>query len=374
MRKYLMVAVAIAALLGGVIAIGVARAGEDDRTGRQGAFEQVNLVSNRSDVGAKLVDPRVLNPWGLAAAPNGPLWAANNGASVSTLYTLQPGDVPSLVNLEVKFAAQGKPVQFAPTGLVWNPSSVDFKFQGDKKTDVFAVFIFAGEDGQIAAWNPSANTDRSIANIVATTPNAVYKGLAFATSKEEGNLIYATNFRAGTVDVFDTNFKPVTKIRLVDRNIPAGFAPFGIATIEHELFVSFAKQDKEKKDDVAGAGFGFVDVFTPEGQLVRRLISRGPLNSPWGIVRAPQGFGVFGGALLVGNFGNGVINAFDVHGGFLGTLRNRRGQPIVISGLWALMFGTFRGAGAEDLYFSAGINNEKGGLIGEIGVAHGPRD
>lgn len=374
MRKHVEIMAVMAALLGVVIVVGVARAGEDDRAERQSAFEQVNLVSNRADVGAKLVDHNVRNAWGLAAAPNGALWAASNATSVSTLYTLQPGDVPNLVNLVVKFAAQGKPVQLAPTGLVWNPSPNDFKFQGDKKTDVFAVFIFAGEDGQIAAWNPNANADRSIANIVATTPNAVYKGLAFATAQEGGNLIYATNFRAGTVDVFDTNFKPVTKIRFVDRNIPAGYAPFGITTIEHELFVSFAKQDKAKRGDVAGAGFGFVDVFTPDGVLVRRLISRGPLNSPWGMVRAPIGFGTFGGALLVSNFGNGQINAFDVRGNFLGTLRNRRGQPIVIGGLWALMFDTFQGAGTEDLYFSAGPNNEKDGLIGEIQVASGHRD
>jgi len=371
MRKNLVITAAMAALVGGAIVVGVARAGEDDRADRQTAFEQVNLVSNRSDVGAKLVDHNVRNPWGLAAAPNGALWVANNATNVSTLYTLQRGDVPNAVNLVVKLAAHDKPAQFAPTGLVWNPSPNDFKFQGDKKTDVFAVFIFASEDGRIVAWNPNANADRTIANTVVTTPNAVYKGLAFATAQEGGNLLYATNFRAGTVDVFDTNFKPVTKIRLVDRNIPSGYAPFGITTIEHELFVSFAKQDKDKEDDVPGAGFGFVDVFTPDGELVRRLISRGPLNAPWGMVRAPLGFGPFGGALLVGNFGNGRINAFDNRGNFLGTLRNKRNQPITINGLWALMFDTFQGAGTEDLYFSAGINDEKDGLIGEIAVASG---
>ena len=371
MRKHLVITAAVAALIGGAIVVGVARAGDDDRSGdRRAAYEQTNLVSNRSDVRAKVVDPNVRNPWGLAAAPNGALWVAANGTSASTLYTLH-NDVPSIVNLVVKLAVQDKPTQWAPTGIVWNPSPGDFKFQGDKKMDVNAVFIFASEDGRIVAWNPNANADRSIANTVVTTPNAVYKGLAFATAEDGGNLIYATNFHAGTVDVFDTNFKPVTKIRLVDRDIPSGYAPFGIATIEHVLFVSFAKQDKDKKDDVAGPGFGFVDVFTPGGELVRRLVSRGPLNAPWGMVRAPLGFGKFGGALLVGNFGDGKINAFDNRGSFLGALRDRKGQPIAINGLWALMFDTFQGAGTEDLYFSAGINDEKDGLIGEIAVASG---
>jgi len=368
MRKYVAIAAAIAASSGAAIVVGVARAGEEDRAERQSVYEQTNLVSNRSDVGAKVVDPNVRNPWGLGAAPNGALWVAANGTNVSTLYTLQ-NDVPSIVNLVVRLAAQDKPAQFAPTGIVWNPSPGDFKFQGDKKTDVNAVFIFASEDGRIVAWNPNANADRSIANTVATTPGAVYKGLAFGTSQDGGNLIYATNFHAGTVDVFDTNFKPVTKIRLVDRDIPSGYAPFGIATIEHELFVSFAKQDKDRKDDVAGAGFGFVDVFTPTGELIRRLASRGPLNSPWGMVRAPLGFGKFGGALLIGNFGDGRINAFDNRGSFLGALRDKKGHPIVIGGLWALMFDTFQGAGTEDLYFSAGINGERDGLIGEIEAA-----
>jgi uncharacterized protein (TIGR03118 family) len=370
MRKHLAITAAVAALGGAAVVAGVALAGDDDRGDRQSVYEQTNLVSNRSDVGAKIIDPNVRNPWGLAAAPNGALWVSANGTSASTLYTLKD-DVPSIVNLVVRLAAQDKPTQFAPTGIVWNPSPGDFKFQGDKKTDVNAVFIFASEDGRIVAWNPGANADRSIANTVVTTPGAVYKGLAFATAEDGGNLIFATNFHAGTVDVFDTSFKPVTQIRLVDRDIPAGFAPFGIATIEHELFVSFAKQDKDKKDDVAGAGLGFVDVFTPNGELIRRLVSRGVLNAPWGMVHAPLGFGKFGGALLIGNFGDGRINAFDNHGNFLGALRNRKGQPIAINGLWALMFDTFQGAGTEDLYFSAGINDEKDGLIGEIAVASG---
>lgn len=372
MKKHVAITAVVgtAALLGGaIIIVGIARTGDDDRGGdRQGAYQQTNLVSNRSDLRAEVTDRNVQNPWGMAAAPDGPLWVANNGSSTATLYTLHD-DVPSIVNRVVKLAPHDKPAEWKPTGIVWNPASHQFKFQGDNKTDVAAVFIFASEDGRIVAWNPNANSDSSIANTVVTTPNAIYKGLAFATAEDGGNMIFATNFHAGTVDVFDANFQPVTKVRFVDREIPSGYAPFGIATIEHELFVSFAKQDKDREDDVAGPGFGFVDVFTPGGELVRRLVQRGPLNAPWGMVRAPLGFGRFGGAFLIGNFGDGKINAFDNRGKFLGTLRTANGQPIVIRGLWALMFDTFQGAGTEDLYFSAGINDEKDGLVGEIAAA-----
>jgi uncharacterized protein (TIGR03118 family) len=371
MRKHLVITAAAgaAALLGGVIVIGVARAGDDDHgTDRQSAFLQTNLVSNLSSVGAKVTDPNVQNPWGLASAPGGALWVANNGAAVSTVYTLK-NDVPQIQSLVV--APLDNPTTWAPTGLVWNPNPNQFTFQGTKQK-VGAVFIFASEDGRIVAWNPNANGDDTIANTVVSTPNAVYKGLALATNAD-GNFIFATNFHAGTVEAFDINFVPATKFRFIDRNIPAGFAPFGIANINSELFVSFAKQDADKHDDVAGPGNGFVDVFTTSGELVRRLVVRGVLNSPWGMTRAPLGFGKFGGAILVGNFGDGRINAFDNSGNFLGTLRGQNGQPIVINSLWSLMFGTFTGADPEDLYFSAGINNEQNGLIGELSLATGQK-
>lgn len=369
MRKHLVISAAVAAALGGAIVAGVARAGDDDRAAQQNAYQVTNLVSNRTDLRADITDPRVKNPWGMASALGGPLWVANNNGQVATVYTLQ-NNVPMIQNLAVTLAPQDNPSAWAPTGLVNNPNPNQFTFQGNKKVTVGAVFIFASEDGRIVAWNPNANTDNTIANTVVTTRNAVYKGLALATNAE-GNFIFATNFHAGTVDVFDTSFKLVTRFKFIDRGIPSNYAPFGIANIDGELFVSFAQQDAAKHDDVAGAGHGFVDVFTTKGELVRRLVSRGPLNSPWGMTRAPLGFGKFGGALLIGDFGDGRINAFDNNGNFLGTLRGRTGQPIVISGLWTLMFGQFTGAEPEDLYFSAGINDEKDGLIGEISVATG---
>jgi uncharacterized protein (TIGR03118 family) len=361
------VAVGAVALVGGVIVLGVCHVGDGDLSNdRQNAFVQTNLVSNRSDVRAKLTDPNVKNPWGMASLLDGPLWVADNGGNVATVYILQ-NDVPQLQGAPVKLAAQDNPTTWAPTGLVANPNPNKFKFEGDKQTKVGAVFVFASEDGRLVAWNPNANSDSGIANTVVTTPNAIYKGLALGTNSE-GAFLFATNFRAGTVEAFDTNFTPVSKHRFVDRNIPAGYAPFGIANIDGELFVSFAKQDADKEDDVAGPGNGFVDVFTTRGELVRRLVQRGVLNAPWGMTRAPLGFGKFGGAILVGNFGDGQINAFDNRGSFLGTLRRPNGQPIVINGLWALMFGAFTGADPEDLYFTAGINDEKDGLIGELSL------
>jgi uncharacterized protein (TIGR03118 family) len=355
-----------AALIGGALLASVALGDDDYSAGRQSAFLQTNLVSNLSTVGAAVVDPHVENPWGMASGLGGPLWVANNGAAASTVYTLQ-NEVPMIQPLVVTLAATDNPTAWAPTGLVFNPNSASqFMFKGDKAT-AGAVFIFASEDGRIAAWNPAANGTNNIATTVVTTPNAVYKGLALATNAN-GNFLFATNFHAGTVEAFGTDFKPATQFKFVDRSIPSGFAPFGIQNINGELFVTFAKQDADKHDDVAGPGNGFVDVFTTEGVLVRRLVSRGVLNSPWGIARAPIGFGQFGGAILVGDFGDGKINAFDNNGSFLGTLRGRNNQPIVINGLWTVMFGQFQGASPEDLYFSAGINAEQNGLIGELSL------
>ena len=369
MRKQLgiLAAASAAALIGGAFLVGVARAGDDELgADQQNAFVQTNLVSNGSAVRAKVTDPRVVNSWGMASVLGGPLWVANNGGAVATLYTLQ-NDVPQIQGLAVKPA---NPNTWAPTGLVNNPNANQFMFQGDKHTKVSAVFMFASEDGRIVAWNPNANTDGTLANTVVTTRNAIYKGLAIGTNPD-GSFIFATNFHAGTVEAFDTSFQPAPKLRLVDRNIPTGFAPFGIANVGGELFVSFAKQDAKKQDDVAGAGNGFVDVFTTRGELVRRLVMRGALNSPWGMARAPLGFGKFGGAILIGNFGDGRINAFDDNGRFLGALRGRNGQPIVIEGLWSLLFGSFTGADPEDLYFTAGPNDESDGLIGELSLATG---
>ena len=197
---------------------------------------------------------------------------------------------------------------------------------------------------------------------------AVYKGLALGNNGT-GNFLYATNFNAGTIDVFDGNFAPAALSgNFTDPNLPAGFAPFGIQNIGGILVVTYAEQDASKHDDVPGAGNGYVDEFDMNGNLLKRLVSGGVLNSPWGVAMAPAGFGDLSGDLLVGNFGDGRINAFDPStGAFLDTLNDGLGAPIVVQGLWGLLFGNGGNGGAQnELFFSAGINDEADGLFGKF--------
>jgi uncharacterized protein (TIGR03118 family) len=199
----------------------------------------------------------------------------------------------------------------------------------------------------------------------------VYKGLAYATTAH-GNFIYATNFNSGQVEAYSTSFALTTLDgSFTDPGLPAGYAPFGISNIDGDLFVTYAKQDAAKHDPVRGDGLGFVDVFSTSGKFIRRFASRGVLNAPWGVVRAPLGFGRFGGEILIGNFGNtgrfaGRINAFGNRGDLVGELRTPTGRAISIDGLWALSFGTFNGSDGDTLYFTAGPNDEADGMFGKL--------
>jgi len=237
-----------------------------------------------------------------------------------------------------------------------------------------ASFIFDTENGTISAWAGGLTPADQAVLAVNNSPGAVYKGLVFGTNAK-GVFLFAANFRGGTIDVFgpapagsaDGHYVPVTSIGgFTDPKIPAGFAPFGIQNIDGDLFVSYAKQDSEKKDDVAGRGHGFVDVFDTNGNLLRRFASRGSLNSPWGMARASFGFGRFSGDVLIGNFGDGKINAFDSDGNFLGVLKDAKGKPIKIDGLWTLTLGGGRNSSSDTLYFTAGPNDESDGLFGTI--------
>ena len=199
--------------------------------------------------------------------------------------------------------------------------------------------------------------------------NAVYKGLAIAVASDGHTYLYAANFRSGRVEAYDDTFTPVELPGglFVDTRIPAGYAPFNVQELAGQLYVSYAKQDATLQDDVAGRGNGFVDVFTNDGALVKRLVTRGQLNSPWGLALAPASFGRFGGALLVGNFGDGRINAYNPNTGtHLGQLRGSQGKPIDIDGLWGLMFGNGNAAKTGELVFSAGPDGESHGLLGKI--------
>jgi uncharacterized protein (TIGR03118 family) len=257
-----------------------------------------------------------------------------------------------------------------PDGTAFNPTPDGFAVS-ENGVSASARFLFATEDGTIAGWNPTVDpthaviaVDRSTVTDQAGDHGAVYKGLALV-STPAGKFLYATNFRFGTIEVFDSNFHLVNSF--TDPTVPAGFAPFGIHNIGGNLYVTFAKQDAAKHDDDAGPGNGFVDVFSPNGDLLQRLASQGRLNSPWAVTLAAPTFGVFGGDILVGNFGDGRINAYDpTTGQFLGQLRNH-GGPITISGLWGLRFpaGSLN-VTPNALYFTAGPNDEADGLLGDI--------
>ena len=327
-------------------------------------YEQTNLVSDLDNV-AKIKDSNLVNAWGLARSGSSPWWVADNGTGVSTLYNGAgqpfPPATPLVVTIPPPPSASGPS---APTGVVFNDGT---DFAG-------ARFIFDTEDGTIASWSGGPVAVLQVNN----SGSAIYKGLALGLNEGQ-KLLYAANFFAGTIDVFDKNFSSITFPvgAFTDPQIPAGFAPFNVQNINGMIFVAFAMQDEEKEDEIAGAGLGYVDAFDTSGKLIMRLKSGRWMNAPWGIALAPSDFGKFSGDLLVGNFGSGEIAAFDVkHGNFKGLLRGRHGQPITIDGLWALGFGNNANAGpANTLFFTAGIDDEAHGLFGTLTpISHGDHD
>ena len=327
--------------------------------GQRHAFEQRNLISDIAGV-ARIADRNLVNPWGLAAGPTTPLWVADNGTDVSTLYSgAVNGSIPRIAPLVVGIPGG------APTGVVFNPTSGFVIHNGAASAP--AAFVFNSEAGTLTAWSPRVPPS-SPAQTVATTPGAIYKGLAIASTRNLGPLLYAADFHGAKIDVFDSAFRPVTLPgAFLDRGLPAGFAPFNIQELGGRLYVTYAKQDADAEDEVAGAGLGFVDVYSTRGHLLKRLVSQGDLNAPWGLALAPKRFGGFGGELLVGNFGDGMINVYDPRSGrFQGQLMNQDGNPIQIDGLWALRFGNGTFGTPDGLLFSAGIGDEGHGLLGEI--------
>jgi uncharacterized protein (TIGR03118 family) len=318
-------------------------------------FSQTNLVSDLPGV-AKFTDPQLVNPWGIAESPGSPFWIANNGTGVSTLYNT--GGVKQGLVVTIPSATTGTS---APTGQVFNATK---SFNGD-------AFIFASEDGAITGWRPALGTTAEVL-VNGSANDSVYKGLANG-SIGSSNYLYATDFHNDDVQVVAGTGAPALTGNFVDPTIPAGFAVFGIQNIGGELYVTYAKQDASKDDEVEGAGNGYIDVFDLEGNFIKRLVSNGPLDSPWGLTLAPTDFGKVGGDLLVGNFGDGTIDAFNVNSGaFLGTLDNSNGDPIVDQGLWGLTFGNGGSGGNLDtLYFTAGIAGPEGqvedhGLFGAL--------
>ena len=326
-------------------------------------FVVQNLVSDVPGLAAQ-TDPNLINPWGIGLNPSGPFWIANNGSGTVTAYDGSGSASPAVNPIVVNIPAG------APTGQAFNGTPAFEITPGNP-----AVFLFASESGMISGWNSAVDAGNAKVVVDNSASGAVYKGLALG-SNASGPLLYAANFNAGTVDVFDGNDQPVKAAGgFLDANLPAGFAPFNIQRIGHSLYVTYAQQDGAKHDDVSGPGNGFLNVFDMDGNLLRRLASNGVLNSPWGITLAPDFFGDYSNTLLVGNFGDGSINAFDAFSGmYLGALQDANGNPIQIPGLWGLQFGNgHTGGDANTLYFAAGIANggnvEDHGLFGSIQVA-----
>src|SRR2546430_12223847 len=308
-RSFVVTLAAFAAVSAAIVSSGIvtpASAGRSAIATR--SYAQTNLVSDIPGLAAH-TDANLKNPWGTSVGPGSPIWVSDNHAGVTTLYDGAGNPQPLAVGIPAPPSAPPGAVG-APTGQAFNtfhPASPDFVITKDGRSGP-AFFLFATEDGTIAGWNPTVDlthaviaVDRSTATDSAGDVGALYKGLALVTTPA-GKMIYASNFRFGTVDVFDSHFNLVNSF--TDPTVPAGFAPFGIHNIGGKLFVTFAKQGPGKEDDAARPGNGFVDVFAPNGDLLQRLVTRGKLDSPWAVTLAPATFGSFGGGIPGGHLGH----------------------------------------------------------------------
>jgi uncharacterized protein (TIGR03118 family) len=319
----------------------------------QAGFDWKNLQSDINGV-AEMTDPNVINPWGMAVSPAGNIWVANNHTGVATVYfpdgSPAPNSTTPLVVTIPKSASNSDP-NSNPTGVVLNGTSF-FKVTKGSNT-LPAKFIFVNEDGVISGWNSTLDNTNAI-QALDNGGTAVYKGVTIGAANNH-NYLYATNFHAGKVETYDENFVLQTSgFPFVDPGIPADYAPFGIRNINGQIFVTFAKRNSTNPDDdQAGAGFGFISVFNQRGQLLRRLVSTGNLNAPWGLA-------LVNGDLWVGNFGDGHINVYNpANGHFIGTPKDDA-RPLAFDGLWDLVV---KGGG---VYFTAGIAGEADGLFGVI--------
>lgn len=320
---------------------------------------QRNLVSDERGK-AQLTDPDLVNPWGMARSGDSPVWTSDTGKGVATLYSgavngsrviAAPAGHRLVVNVP------GGPV----TGQTANNASYGFDVPGTHKP---ANFIFATLGGTIAAWNGEAGTH---AVTVASTRGASYTGLT-EVSGPRGPLVLAANFHDNRIDVYDSSFHKVNaRDMFQDRSMPRGYAPFNVQRLGNDVYVTYARQDDAKRETADGAGRGFVDRFTASGTQARRVVSGRALNSPWGVDIAPRNFGKFSNDLLVGNFGDGTIHAYDQHSGrFMGTLTDTKGHVIRIERLWTLMTGDAVAGGTNAIWFSAGPDNQRHGLLGTL--------
>jgi uncharacterized protein (TIGR03118 family) len=327
-----------------------------------GVYRQRNLVSD-GFIGAEHVDPHLINAWGVAFNPFGFVWVADADGNVSTLYDGDGNVNPLVVQIPTATASTGG----NPTGIVFNGSNGFIVTQG--ALSGASRFLFATENGVIAGWAPNVDGTHAIRAVDSSAGGAIYKGLALSAGGN-GQLLYATDFYNARVDVFDSTFHPASLPAgaFTDPKLPAGYAPFGIQALGGDIYVTYAKQNADRDEEVAGHGLGFVDVYDPNGRLLRRVASHGQLNAPWGLALAPAGFGGFSNALLVGNFGDGHINAYDpMFGESLGSLRGANSRPIEIEGLWGIAFGNgLLHQPVDTLFFASGPDDEEHGLYGRL--------
>ena len=341
----------------------VAPAGPVDAS-THSTYRQHNLVSDVPGR-AQQTDPNLVNAWGASFSPTSPLWVSDNGTDVATLYAGGIHGGPQTINPLVVNIPGG-----APTGQVFNPTT-SFVVHGSDGSSGPAAFLFVGESGNLSGWNPNVPPPAPShdAQVAVPTPGAIDKGLAIG-GPADNPMLYAADFSAGTVDVYNGMFQRViTAGNFEDGQLPAHYAPFNVAVLNGKVYVAFARQNGA--DELDGAGLGRVDIFTLDGRLVRRLGAHSVLNAPWGMTIAPAGFGEFSGDLLVGNFGDGRIHAFDPTTLALrGTVRRGNGRPVTISGLWALLPGNGVEGGKDEVIFTAGPGAESHGLLGTLALRH----
>mgnify|MGYP000920414374 CR=1 FL=1 len=338
----------------------VADAPAQDRA--RAGYKQFNLVSDIAGVAPKR-DRRLVNPWGISASPTGPWWISDNESSVTTAYNRvgvpvrnQNSKFDVAIPSPANQRGEGK-----PTGIVYNPTD-DFVLIGDFSAP--ARFIIVTEEGLITGWNSNLSDGVALTMVDNSGAGAKYTGVALLTG-QAGSVLAVANFAQGVVELYDRDLQ-LTRV-FMDDTVGEDYAPFNVQNVDGFLYVAFALRSDDG-DEVAGPGLGFVDVYTPDGEFQYRFVTHGVLNAPWAIVHAPSNFGDFSGAILVGNFGDGRISAFDEGTGeLLGQLSNKRGEPLEIEGLWGLAFGNGAEAGRTNwLYFAAGIDDEAHGLFGRI--------
>lgn len=327
-------------------------------------FTQVNLVANRPGM-ARVTDPNLVNPWGLYIEKNGRILAADNGTGLATTYGSSGQREKTVITIPSPAGGNGPA---APTGLVENTTS-GFKISAGRRS-LPSTYLFATEDGTVSGWNPTLAPKNAILAFDNSAAGAVFKGIALGRNRN-GYYLFVTDFHNGVIKMINSKFKLVKSFSDPYLKPPVigkpGFAPFGIRNIGGLLFVTYALQNAEQHDDVAGVGNGFIGVYTTEGKFIRRFASRGKLNSPWGLALANRRFGQFSNALLIGNFGDGHINAYNMKtGAFLGQLNNSTGKPIAVDGLWSISFSAGSRSTNSRLYFTAGPNHESDGLLGYL--------